>query len=119
MQYYRTTKRIGEGAHGYVMKATHIFTGKEVAIKKLLQRSNYHRDNNFLCTIREVETMKQVEHEHVCYGVKKTFRKNLKIFDLIPTYFFLDYPINRHFANTNRYRHCHGVYANEFECCYL
>lgn len=65
MENYKTTKRIGEGAHGYVLKGVHIPSGREVAIKKLLKRTNYNRDNSLIYNIREIETMQQFNHENI------------------------------------------------------
>ncbi|XP_011309290.1 cyclin-dependent kinase 20 isoform X2 [Fopius arisanus] len=60
MENYTVTGRIGEGAHGLVVKAIKNETGNEVALKKvLLKRIN---DGLPVSIIREVKTLQEMNH---------------------------------------------------------
>ncbi|XP_063973425.1 cyclin-dependent kinase 20-like [Diachasmimorpha longicaudata] len=63
MDNYTITGRIGEGAHGLVLKATDNSTGKEVALKKvLLKRID---DGLPVSIIREVKTLQELDHPYI------------------------------------------------------
>uniref|UniRef100_A0A0C9R231 Cyclin-dependent kinase 20 n=1 Tax=Fopius arisanus TaxID=64838 RepID=A0A0C9R231_9HYME len=63
MENYTVTGRIGEGAHGLVVKAIKNETGNEVALKKvLLKRIN---DGLPVSIIREVKTLQEMNHPFI------------------------------------------------------
>ncbi|XP_012277522.1 cyclin-dependent kinase 20 [Orussus abietinus] len=63
MENYTITGRIGEGAHGLVLKAYHNTKGHEVALKKvLLKRID---DGIPTSIIREVKTLQQLKHPYI------------------------------------------------------
>ncbi|GLV40537.1 uncharacterized protein CBL_04338 [Carabus blaptoides fortunei] len=63
MNQYKVKGHIGEGAHGYVMKAINLITNQEVAIKKLSLKSlNEGIPNNVL---REIKVLQQIDCEYV------------------------------------------------------
>lgn len=60
---YSITGRIGEGAHGLVLKAIHIPTGKKVALKKLLLKS---LDEGIpINVMREIKTLQHINCKYV------------------------------------------------------
>ena len=62
---YRIVDKIGEGAHGIVLKAMKISTGQVVALKKIpLRNLSESRGipNNIL---REIKTLQQLSHPNV------------------------------------------------------
>lgn len=64
MNQYKVKGHIGEGAHGYVMKAINLTTNQEVALKKLSLKSlNEGIPNNVL---REIKALQQIDCEYVC-----------------------------------------------------
>lgn len=63
MDNYTVSGRIGEGAHGLVLKAIHNETGKHVAIKKVsLKRID---DGIPSPIIREIKTLQELNHPYV------------------------------------------------------
>lgn len=63
MENYSVTGRIGEGAHGQVLKGVQIKTGREVALKKvLLKKLDEGIPNNVL---REIKTLQEVDCSYV------------------------------------------------------
>ena len=63
MEAYTVTGRIGEGAHGVVVKAKHNISGKSVALKKIPLR---RLDQGMPATaLREIKALQQVQSEHV------------------------------------------------------
>lgn len=63
MENYTISGRIGEGAHGLVLKAINNQTGREVALKKvLLKRID---DGLPVSIIREVKTLQELDHPYV------------------------------------------------------
>ena len=67
MNKYTITGRIGEGAHGVVLKATHIEKGKEVALKKVLLKRV--EDGIPTSVIREVKTLQELNHPYVSFAI--------------------------------------------------
>ncbi|KAA0201428.1 hypothetical protein HAZT_HAZT012222 [Hyalella azteca] len=63
MEAYTVTGRIGEGAHGVVVKAKHILTGRPVALKKIPLR---RLDQGMPATaLREIKALQQIQSEYV------------------------------------------------------
>lgn len=63
MENYLIMGRIGEGAHGIVLKAKHTITGEIAALKKVPLKSV---DNGIPCTtIREIKALQQTSHENI------------------------------------------------------
>ena len=63
MEDYVVLGRVGEGAHGIVMKGRHKESGKTVALKKIpLKRIE---DGIGEATIREIKALQQLESVHV------------------------------------------------------
>ncbi|XP_077299733.1 cyclin-dependent kinase 20-like [Arctopsyche grandis] len=60
---YSITGRIGEGAHGLVLKAIHLPTGRKVALKKLLLKSL--DDGIPLNVMREIKTLQHINCKYV------------------------------------------------------
>lgn len=57
------TGRIGEGAHGVVVKARHNLTGRSVALKKILLR---RLDQGMPATaLREIKALQQIQSQFV------------------------------------------------------
>lgn len=63
MDRYIVTGRIGEGAHGVVLKATNNENGQEVALKKVLLKRV--EDGIPTSVIREVKTLQELKHPYV------------------------------------------------------
>lgn len=62
---YSIVGRIGEGAHGLVMKAIHIPTGRKIALKKLLLKNL--DDGIPLNVMREIKTLQHIDCKYVRY----------------------------------------------------
>ncbi|KAF2353651.1 Protein kinase domain, partial [Trinorchestia longiramus] len=63
MEAYTVTGRIGEGAHGVVVRAKHNLTGREVALKKIPLR---RLDQGMPATaLREIKALQQIQSEYV------------------------------------------------------
>ncbi|XP_043241124.1 cyclin-dependent kinase 20-like [Amphibalanus amphitrite] len=63
MNNYKVVSRIGEGAHGVVLRAESLLTGDVVALKKVaLKRLE---DGLPLTMLREIKTLQQLESRHV------------------------------------------------------
>ncbi|XP_076314187.1 cyclin-dependent kinase 20-like isoform X2 [Tachypleus tridentatus] len=63
MEKYTITGRIGEGAHGIVLKGRCLETGEIVAIKKVPLKK---LDNGIPCSVlREIKALQQLNHENV------------------------------------------------------
>lgn len=97
MDNYTITGRIGEGAHGLVLKAIHNSTGNNVAIKKVsLKRID---DGIPASIIREVKTLQELDHPYVRKksNKKMTFNYNNFLISINKKYnfIFLDYQIAR------------------------
>ncbi|KAF7998047.1 hypothetical protein HCN44_009445 [Aphidius gifuensis] len=74
MDNYTITGRIGEGAHGLVLKAIHNSTGNNVAIKKVsLKRID---DGIPSSIIREIKTLQELDHPYI-----------IKLLDAFPSSF--------------------------------
>lgn len=71
MERYTVTGRIGEGAHGVVLKATNNDNGQEVALKKVLLKRI--EDGIPTSIIREVKTLQELKHPYVSSKQRKTF----------------------------------------------
>ncbi|XP_043275798.1 cyclin-dependent kinase 20-like [Venturia canescens] len=63
MERYTVTGRIGEGAHGVVLKATNNDTGQEVALKKVLLKRI--EDGIPTSIVREVKTLQELKHPYI------------------------------------------------------
>ena len=71
MEDYVVLGRIGEGAHGVVMKAKKKETGQIVALKKVpLKRLDEGIPNNIL---REIKALQQIDNEYVSFFKEKLF----------------------------------------------
>lgn len=63
MEAYTVTGRIGEGAHGVVVKAKHNLTGRSVALKKIPLR---RLDQGMPATaLREIKALQQIKSPYV------------------------------------------------------
>lgn len=63
MNQYNVLGRIGEGAHGYVMKGTNKITGAEVALKKLTIKN---LDEGIpINVMREISSLRVLNSEYV------------------------------------------------------
>lgn len=64
IKLYETGKILGKGGFGRVLKATHLSTGKEVAVKIIGKNilSTASRRNNL---VREVNVLRQLKHDHI------------------------------------------------------
>ncbi|KAL7635079.1 UNVERIFIED_CONTAM: hypothetical protein RMT77_014064 [Armadillidium vulgare] len=63
MEAYNVIGRIGEGAHGVVVRARHVITGQTVALKKVPLR---RLDQGMPATaLREIKALQEVNSEHV------------------------------------------------------
>lgn len=60
---YSVTGRIGEGAHGLVFKATHIQSGREVALKKILIKNL--EDGIPVNVMREIKALQLLRCKYV------------------------------------------------------
>ncbi|EGF82933.1 hypothetical protein BATDEDRAFT_85661 [Batrachochytrium dendrobatidis JAM81] len=63
MDRYREVEKIGEGAHGVVLKATYIETGEVVALKKVPLRKLEHGIPNSI--LREIKALQEIDHQNV------------------------------------------------------
>jgi cell cycle related kinase len=63
MDQYKVVGRIGEGAHGLVLRGQHRVTGKEVALKKVLLKKL--EDGIPITVIREIKSLQEVDCEYV------------------------------------------------------
>nr|KAJ3419818.1 Cyclin-dependent kinase 20 [Polyrhizophydium stewartii] len=63
MDRYRSIEKIGEGAHGVVLKATFIETGETVALKKVPLRKLESGIPNTI--VREIKALQEIDHENV------------------------------------------------------
>lgn len=71
MNKYHVVGRVGEGAHGYVMKGVNKFTGTEVALKKLVIK---HLDEGIPTNVmREISSLKVLSSDYI-----------VKMLDIIP-----------------------------------
>ena len=81
MEDYVVLGRVGEGAHGIVMKGRHKESGKTVALKKIpLKRIE---DGVGEATIREIKALQQLESVHVVrylYYITTFYHILIKIF---------------------------------------
>ena len=64
---YKVIGRIGEGAHGIVLKAKNRKTGKLVALKRML--NNKGNEKVQLSLLREIESLKHVNSTYVSFCV--------------------------------------------------
>ena len=63
MEAYTVTGRIGEGAHGVVVRARHNQSGRAVALKKIaLKRLDQGMPPTAL---REIKALQQIQNEYV------------------------------------------------------
>jgi serine/threonine protein kinase len=62
-KYYKTEKTLGHGKFGLVKLATHIKTGKNVAIKVIDKSKMNEQDHHLLH--RELEILKMCQHPHI------------------------------------------------------
>lgn len=60
---YSVTGRIGEGAHGLVFRATHIQSGREVALKKILIKNL--EDGIPVNVMREIKALQLLRCKYV------------------------------------------------------
>lgn len=73
MNQYTVLGRIGEGAHGYVMKGVNKFTGSEVALKKLMIKN---LDEGIPVNVmREIASLRVLNSDYVCYFLKHLYFK--------------------------------------------
>ena len=63
MDNYKVIGRIGEGAHGLVLRARNIHTNKEVALKKVLLKKIDNSIPNSI--LREIKALQHVECDYV------------------------------------------------------
>ncbi|KAI8925364.1 kinase-like domain-containing protein [Entophlyctis helioformis] len=63
MERYRIVEKIGEGAHGIVLKATFIETGEVVALKKVPLRKLENGIPNTI--VREIKALQEIDHQNV------------------------------------------------------
>jgi cell cycle related kinase len=65
MEKYRILGKIGEGAHGVVLKAKYVERGEVVALKKVpLRKLEDGIPNNIL---REIKALQEIDHQNVSY----------------------------------------------------
>ena len=68
MEAYSVIGRIGEGAHGIVVRARHNVTGDTVALKKIPFR---RLDQGMpLTAIREMKALQEINSENVCISCR-------------------------------------------------
>lgn len=66
MDAYTVIGRIGEGAHGVVVRAKHNLTGKTVALKKIPLR---RLDQGMPTTaLREIKALREINSQHVSFS---------------------------------------------------
>lgn len=63
MDQYKVIGRIGEGAHGLVLKAKHKVSGNEVALKKLLLKRM--DDDIPIQIVREIKALQEIDCRYV------------------------------------------------------
>lgn len=63
MQGYTITGRIGEGAHGLVLRGIHCESGKEVALKRIMMKKI--DDEIPVSIIREIKSLQELNHPYV------------------------------------------------------
>lgn len=66
MNNFKIQGHVGEGAHGYVMKAVDKRTNEEVALKKLVVK---HNDGISMGIVREISSLQHVDCDNVSYSV--------------------------------------------------
>lgn len=72
---YKVIGRIGEGAHGIVLKAKNRRTGKLVALKRML--NNKGDEKIELSLLREIKSLQQVKSKYVSFVFYLTLTKVL------------------------------------------
>ncbi|KAJ9585804.1 hypothetical protein L9F63_002395, partial [Diploptera punctata] len=65
MDQYKVTGKIGEGAHGLVLKGQNLNTGQEVALKKVLLKKLEDGIPNTV--IREIKALQEIDSEYVVH----------------------------------------------------
>lgn len=63
MQNYKVEGTIGQGAHGLVLKAKHIISGNDIALKKIHLKKL--EDGIPISVFREIKTLQEVDCEYV------------------------------------------------------
>ena len=63
MDQYKVIGKIGEGAHGLVLRGKHLTTGNEVALKKVLLKKVEDGIPNTV--IREIKALQEIDSEYV------------------------------------------------------
>eukprot|EP00878_Enallax_costatus_P025659 GHUV01027474.1.p1 GENE.GHUV01027474.1~~GHUV01027474.1.p1 ORF type:complete len:150 (+),score=45.90 GHUV01027474.1:431-880(+) len=63
MEQYQKGPSIGEGTYGTVLCATHITTGRTVALKKVKMRTN--KDGISMSVLRELKALKALKSPHI------------------------------------------------------
>ncbi|PSN37361.1 Cyclin-dependent kinase 20 [Blattella germanica] len=63
MEQYKVTGKIGEGAHGLVLRGQHLITGQEVALKRVLLKKLEEGIPNSV--IREIKALQEIDCEYV------------------------------------------------------
>lgn len=63
MEQYQKGPNIGEGTYGTVLCATHIATGRTVALKKVKMRTN--KDGIGMSVLRELKALKALKSPHI------------------------------------------------------
>ncbi|XP_008546593.1 cyclin-dependent kinase 20 isoform X1 [Microplitis demolitor] len=63
MQGYTITGRIGEGAHGLVLRGIHCESGKEVALKRIMMKKI--DDEIPVSIIREIKSLQELNHPYI------------------------------------------------------
>ena len=71
MNDYSVIEKIGEGAHGVVLKASCIKSGQIVALKKVPLRKAQQGIPNPI--IREIKALEQLNHPHVSFFFTRLF----------------------------------------------
>lgn len=71
MENYRILERIGEGAHGVVLKALCVESGEAVALKKISIRLIDHQIPHAI--MREIQALQQLDHENVLFLDRTTY----------------------------------------------
>lgn len=78
MDQYKVVGKIGEGAHGLVLRGQHLGTGREVALKKVLLKKL--EDGIPTAVIREIKALQEVDCQYV------RIKTNLVIDLFLPLY---------------------------------
>lgn len=90
MDAYTVLGRIGEGAHGVVVRAKHNLTGKTVALKKIPLR---RLDQGMPTTaLREIKALREINSQHVsffCFPIFLLFLSFIFNFVIFSLLFFL------------------------------